>query len=242
MEERRNDGVGAAAVLGLLLAVGLAAAGYAVGRGLFAARASEQFVTVRGLSERDVRADLAIWPIVFSATGNDLSGVQEGLEASAQDVYRFLSDKGFEPSEWSLSSPRVTDYVGQGMRREDGLQFRYMAEATIAVRSGKIDGVQKAIQESGELVKAGVAMIRSYEFQTQFLFTGLEAVKPEMIAEATRDARRAAEQFAEDSGSRVGAIRRAQQGYFSIDDRDPFSPDWKKVRVVTTVDFFLADD
>lgn len=242
MDERRNGGIGAAAVLGVLLAVGLAVAGYAVGRGLFAARAAERYVTVRGLSERDVRADLAIWPIVFSATGNDLSTVQGQLEESAGAVSRFLAERGFEDSEWSLSSPRITDFVGQGMRREDGLEFRYMAEATIAVRSSEIDAVQEAIQESGELVKAGVAMIRSYEFQTQFLFTALETVKPEMIAEATRDARRAAEQFAEDSGSRVGAIRRAQQGYFSIEDRDPFSPDWKKVRVVTTVDFFLADD
>lgn len=241
MDERRNGSVGAAWVLGGLLALGLALGGWAVGRGLFAARASERFVTVRGLSERDMRADLAIWPIVFSATGNDLSAVQGALEQSAEAVYAFLRDHGFEEAEWNLSSPRITDYIGQGMRREDGLQFRYMAEATIAVRSSKIDAVQKAIQQSGELVKAGVAMIRSYEFQTQFLFTALDSVKPEMIAEATRDARSAAEQFASDSGSRVGAIRRAQQGYFSIDDRDPFSPDWKKVRVVTTVDFFLED-
>lgn len=241
MDERRNRSLGAAWVLGGLLALGLGLGGWAVGRGLFAARASDRFVTVRGLSERDLRADLAIWPIVFNATGNDLSTVQGELEESAEAVYSFLRDHGFEEAEWNLSSPRVTDYISQGMRREDGLQFRYMAEATIAVRSSKIDAVQKAIQQSGELVKAGVAMIRSYEFQTQFLFTALDSVKPEMIAEATRDARSAAEQFASDSGSSVGAIRRAQQGYFSIDDRDPFSPDWKKVRVVTTVDFFLED-
>jgi hypothetical protein len=92
---------------------------------------------------------------------------------------------------------------------------------------------------SGVLVKQGVALIRSYEYQTSYLFTGLDAVKPDMIAEATRDARRAAEQFAEDSGSRVGGIRNAQQGYFSIQDRDKFSPEFKTVRVVTTVQFFL---
>jgi hypothetical protein len=92
---------------------------------------------------------------------------------------------------------------------------------------------------SGELVKQGVAVIRSWEFQTQYVYTGLEQVKPEMIAEATRDARRAAEQFAADSGSRVGGIRNAQQGLFSIEDRDPFSPEFKKIRVVTTVQYLL---
>ena len=90
-------------------------------------------------------------------------------------------------------------------------------------------------------MKQGVAVIRSYEYNTQYLFTELETIKPGMIAEATKDARRAAEQFAKDSGSGVGAIRNAQQGLFSIEDRDQFSPEFKKVRVVTTVDYYLSD-
>jgi hypothetical protein len=98
------------------------------------------------------------------------------------------------------------------------------------------------MEQSGELVAEGVALIRSYDSQTEYFFTGLEAIKPDMIQEATSDARRAAQQFAEDSGSRVGGIRNAQQGYFSIEDRDRFSPEHKKVRVVTTIQYFLLDD
>ena len=111
----------------------------------------------------------------------------------------------------------------------------------MTVRTDRIDVAKKAIERSGELVKQGVAVIRSYEYNTQYLYTELDKIKPEMIAEATRDARRAAEQFAKDSGSKVGAIRTAQQGLFSIEDRDQFSPEFKKVRVVTTVDYYLGD-
>jgi hypothetical protein len=97
------------------------------------------------------------------------------------------------------------------------------------------------MQRAAELVKQGVTVTRSYEANPAFLYTRLDTVKPAMIAEATKDARRAAEQFASDSGSRVGAIKSAQQGFFTVEDRDPNSPEWKKVRVVTTVQYFLVD-
>jgi hypothetical protein len=230
----------AATVLGLLLALGLAAAGALVGSALYRARAAERIVTVKGLSEREVPADLVIWPIVFSVTGGDLAGLQARVEEDAATIRAFLSELGFEESEMSLSAPRVTDREGQGYPNQP--VDRYLVEATLTLRSGKIEPARRAIERSGDLVKQGVTLIRSYEYTTQYLFTGLEAIKPEMIAEATRDARRAAQQFAADSGSRVGAIRQAQQGYFSIEDRDPFSPEHKRVRVVTTVEYFLADE
>jgi hypothetical protein len=127
------------------------------------------------------------------------------------------------------------------MLREQAKLSRYVAEVTVTLRTGRIDAVRASIERSGELVKQGVALVQNYEARTNYLFTQLEQVKPEMIAAATKDARRAAEQFAADSGSRVGAIRRAQQGYFAVEDRDPFSPEFKKIRVVTTVEFFLLD-
>jgi uncharacterized protein len=242
-----KNGILAALVLGLplaaaiILATGIAAGGYFVGHGLFAARASERAVTVKGLAEREVAANLAMWPIVFSTTGNDLVAIQSTLDASAKKVAAFLQARGFTPAEFSLSSPRVTDRDAQGGRMRGEAGDRYVAEQTVTLRSGRITPVKVAIQQSGELIRDGVALVRSYEYNTTFLYTSLDEIKPAMIAEATKDARKAAEQFARDSGSRVGAIRNAQQGFFDIQDRDPFSPEIKKIRVVTTVQYFLED-
>jgi hypothetical protein len=186
-----------------------------------------------------VPADLALWPIVFSVTADDLTVLQSRVDASANAVRAFLAPI-FPADAFEVSVPRITDRQGQGVAPGAPPLERYLAETTVTLRSGEIETVKQAMQQSGALVCQGVAVIRSYESNPQFLFTSLEALKPEMIAEATRDARRAAVQFAEDSGSRVSAIRNAQQGYFSIEDRDAFSPEWKRVRVVTTVQFFLA--
>ena len=236
-----KNGTLAALVLGSVLAVGMIGGGYMIGKGLFAARASERVVTVKGLAEREVPANLAMWPIVFSTTGNDLVPVQATLDASAKKIFAFLQARGFAPSDYGLSSPRVTDRDAQGGRMRGEAGDRYVAEQTVTLRSGKIGAVKEAMQRSGELIREGVPLMRSYEYNTTFLYTALDAIKPAMIAEATKDARKAAEQFARDSGSRVGAIRNAQQGYFEIQDRDPFSPEIKKVRVVTTVQYFLED-
>jgi hypothetical protein len=236
----RDSNVPAAAALGLAVALGLAIAGWLVGDALHDLKASQRHVTVKGLSEREVRANLAMWPIVFHVTANDLAALQASLDSSAKSIASFLEAQGFPREDWTLSSPRVTDHEAQadGSRRP---AHRYSAEAVVTLRSGKVDEVKKAIERSADLIKAGVAVIRSYEYNTTFLFTELDTIKPEMIAEATRDARRAAEQFANDSGSALGPIRTAQQGYFSIEDRDGFSPEFKKIRVVTTVEYLLAD-
>jgi len=224
----------------VVVGAGLALGGYFVGDGLYAARASERYVTVKGLAEREVPANLAMWPLVFTTAADDLDALQAEVDANVERIEGFLRPE-FAPEELTLSVPRITDNWAQssaGMRPA----FRYAAEVTLTLRTSKVGAVLAAMARSGELVKAGVPLIRSYEYQPEFLFTDLERIKPEMIAEATRDARRAAEQFAQDSASAVGAIRNAQQGYFSIDDRDRFSPEHKKVRVVTTVQYFLVDD
>ena len=127
------------------------------------------------------------------------------------------------------------------LREGDRPLDRYVVRATLTVRSPRISAVREAAAQTTRLVADGVALVRDFELRTQYLFTQLETIKPGMIAAATRDARRAAEQFAQDSGSRVGAIRTAQQGYFSIEDRDAFSPERKRVRVVTTVQYLLED-
>lgn len=227
-------------VAAALLAAGLAAGGAFVGRGLFAARATERTVTVKGLAEREVDADLALWPISFTATGNELGETQTRIDHDAERIRAFLRERGFADADFQLGPPLVTDRMAEGGYGDRSVE-RYVVRATLTVRSPRIAEVREATGQTARLVADGVALVRDYERQTQYLFTGLESIKPEMIAEATRDARRAAEQFANDSGSRVGAIRTAQQGYFSIEDRDAFTPERKRIRVVTTVQYLLED-
>jgi len=224
----------------IALALGIVVAGYLIGEALIQARSSQRAVSVRGLAEREVPANLALWPIVFTVTSNELGDLQRKADEGVAKVRAFLASD-FPAEQISVSAPRVQDREAQGMRGDGRQLDRFTAEVTVTVRTDKIDVAKRAIERSGALVTQGVAVIRSYEYNTQYLFTELEKIKPEMIAEATKDARRAAEQFAKDSGSTVGAIRNAQQGLFSIEDRDQFSPEFKKVRVVTTVDYYLGD-
>ncbi len=224
-----------------ILALGAVAAAWLVGNALYAAKASDRFVTVKGLSELQVPADLALWPIAFMVTAEDLESLQGRVDSSERKVRAFLEGH-FTAEEISTTVPQIVDR--EAMRQQPGgtRLDRYQAQAAVVVRSGDIAKTRELMSRVGELVKEGVALVRSYDLRPQFLFTALDELKPEMIAEATRDARRAAEQFAEDSGSSVGAIRKAQQGYFSINDRDAFSPQVKTLRVVTTVEYFLVDD
>lgn len=227
-----------AAILGLTLAFGLIGGGWFIGRGLLEARASDRYVTVKGLAEREVKADLVIWPLKFAVTADDLSNLQRLSDESTAKVQAFLSAR-FPDDTISQSAPRIIDRDAQGMSDRAGNLQRYVAEVVVTLRSARIDEVRAASSQLGELVKQGVALVQDYENRTEYSYTGLDKVKPEMIAAATKDARAAAEQFAKDADSDVGAIRNAQQGYFSIEDRDSFSPEYKKIRVVTTVQFFL---
>ncbi len=231
-----------------VLALGVAAAGLFIGCGLwqlagalYRAKATDRFVTVKGLAEREVAADLVIWPITFTAVGDAAAELQGRLDADAAKVRTFLTAQGFAAEELTNSIPRVNDLESHGYRPE-GATHRYTGESTVTLRTDKVAEVRAAMQRSAELVKQGVVMIRSYEYAPQYVFTQLNAIKPDMIAEATRNAREAAEQFARDSGSTVGNIRTARQGFFSVEDRDRYSPEWKQIRVVTTVEYLLDAD
>lgn len=233
----------AAGILGALVGAGLALAGFFVGDALREARSSERFVTIRGFAEKNVEADLVIWPIVFRDTGNDLAQLQKIVDSHKAEVKAFLAESGFGPQEVSEMPPQVTDLkaqaYGDGQRRE----YRYIATATVTLRTSNVSAAKKAMENSGKLVLRGIVLAeQDYARSTEFLFTGLNEIKPGMIAEATKNAREAAEQFARDSGARVGNIRRASQGLFTIEDRDKGSPDHKKVRVVTTVEYFLSNE
>jgi uncharacterized protein len=224
----------------VVLAVSVAAAGWWVADGLRHFRTGDRYVTVKGLAEREVPADLVVWPITFTQTGNELPALYDQIQANQQRIAAFLKGQGLESAEQSLSTPRIEDFEAHGFR-ENRTGNRYKADVTYTVRSPDVPGVTKAMRASGELVKAGVALA-PWGPAPEFLYTKLTALKPELLAHATQNARTAAEQFAKDSASTVGRIRTANQGQISIGDRDAGTPQVKAIRVVTTVEYELLDD
>ncbi|WP_045217018.1 SIMPL domain-containing protein [Desulfonatronovibrio magnus] len=225
----------------IIVSLAIVTAALVLSSGIEDFRSYDRYVSVRGFAEREVQADLAYWPISFSAAGNNLQSIQLELDASAEAVFDFLESQGLGGAEVSVSAPRITDQHTFGFAEHQQPANRFTAQSVITVRTNDAAAVKNAMSAAGELVSKGVVLIHSYEFQPIFEYTGLAEIKPEMIAQATQDARQAAQQFARDSGSTVGAIRRASQGLFTINDRDPFTPEIKSVRVVTSVDYFLEE-
>jgi hypothetical protein len=223
------------------LALGLVFVGIFISDGLKNVQRADRVVSVRGFSERVVPADRVVWPIHFSLTAGDLTSLQRELDVRRQSIREFLLSAGFDSSEVSSPVPQITDREAIGYA-EPYRGPRYSAMATVLLRSGKVALVQKTQARSGELVAKGIALnVENWEMRTQFLFTKLDSIKPAMIREATRNARSAAQQFAEDSESKVGRIMKATQGLFTIEDDNPASPELKRVRVVTVVDYELKD-
>lgn len=225
----------------IILASAIIVASFLVAGGLKHLRDASRMVSVRGFSERVVPADRVVWPIHFSLTAGDLTSLQRDLDLRRQSIREFLLSAGFDSSEVSSPVPQITDREATGYA-EPYRGPRYSALATVLLRSGKVALVQKTQARSGELVAKGIALnVENWEMRTQFLFTKLDSIKPAMIREATRNARSAAQQFAEDSESKVGHIMKATQGLFTIEDDNPASPELKRVRVVTVVDYELKD-
>lgn len=228
-------------ILGISFIIGMAVFALLCGHTVRAVKRMDEFVTVKGLSEREVPADLAIWPIAFTVAENDLTQLQGQIQAARQTVYQFLSESGFEQSEISNAPPQITDaQVASGGLDVSKRPLRYQANITVLLRSAKVPNIKIAMETCDKLVLRGIALSGGdYTSKPQFLFTGLNRIKPDMIQEANRNARKAAERFASDSNSPVGAVRHAIQGPFEINEVDSSSPDRKIVRVVTTVDFYL---
>lgn len=232
----------------LLIGIGLALGGWFVGSGFVKSRLGVRSVTVKGLAERDVRADLALWPLRFVATGNVLADVRAKIVADEAAVRQFVTAAGLKAASVEVTSFEVTDALAQ-IYRSGPVESRFVVAETLVLRSTDIDGVAALAQRVGELIAAGVVLSNDGGAASGpvYLFTGLNDAKPEMVAEATRNARASAEQFATDSGSRLGAIRSASQGVFQILARDEApglmepSQIAKRLRVVSTVEYFLAD-
>lgn len=221
-----------------VLGVSMIAGGYLLGDGLLRARMADRSVTVRGLAEREVTADLATWTISYSAQSSDLAEAQADIDRDTEAIRAFFGELGFEAEALQPSGVNVSQYsnnIGQQT---------YTIRQRMQLRTTDIERAQDAVARQFDLVRRGVVLEEGSGMS--FTFTRLNEIKPEMIAEATRDARASANQFAEDSGTDVGGIRSATQGYFSIQSRDGDAggygvadTPYKQVRVVTTIDFYL---
>lgn len=244
------------ALLGLLLAIGLIVGGWTLGSQIKATRLGDRYVTVRGLAERNVKSDLAIWPIDYKEAGDDLTSVYSKTEADRKVILQFLSERGIQPSEIELGVVRVVDTQANEYGGVNRAPHRYIVDQQITVETSRVDQVAAAAQKTLYLLQQGIVLGGNPGQGVAYKFTGLNSIKPDMITEGTRNARAAADRFASDSGSKVGSIRQANQGVFSIlpansggdtggsDEGGPYvsnadSSLMKTVRVVTSVQYYL---
>lgn len=228
------------AVLGALLALGLAIFGVLIGRAVQRGREFDRFLTVRGLSEREVKATVALWPLHFVVTAEELPGLKVEMERARETVQAFLRAQQIPAEDITVGLPQVIDRVDRDYGQAASNVPRYKAVVALVVRSAAVDVVKRAIQNVDQLLDQGVRLGGGeHGGGPEFSFGGVNEIKPSMIEEATANARAAAQKFAQDSKARVGAIRRATQGVIEVGDIDVASPERKIVRVVTTVEFFF---
>ncbi len=226
----------------VVLALAIVIAGYFVGNMHKTGKQYDRYVQVKGLSEREVNADLAVWPINIVLTGNDLNTLKGQLEKQNEDVYQFFVKQGFKSEEITRGMVNISDANANQYNNAQNNRFRYVAQSDFTVRTREIEKLQKALEASLELMSKGIVLGSKNQWRPiEYVFTGLNELKPSMIEEATKNAREVAEKFARDSNSEVGEIRIARQGLFSINDRDQNTPQIKIVRVVSTFDFQLED-
>lgn len=238
----RENSKASALVLGVFIFLGLATLGYLLGNAAIKFKEYERTVTVKGLSEREYEADIVIWPIQFTEASNNLGELYGSIERSTEKIRVFLEEAGISQEEITFSIPSITDKSAQQYGNQSKAEFRYTAIQTVTAYSKNIKSVRSVMGTLSELGKQGIVFSGgNYQSTTEYLFTRLNEAKPGMIEEATRKAREVAEKFASDSKSTLGKIRKASQGQFSINARDKNNPHIKKVRVVSTVEYYLSD-
>ncbi len=223
-----------------VLAVGLLALGLCIRGGLKSFNDSQRIVEVRGLSEREVPADQVTWPISFKLTGNELPAVYAQVSSTNNVIVEFLRANGIAEKDISVSAPQVNDLSADRYNSQP-IPFNYSVTSVVTVSSSQVDKVRQLINRQGELLQKGIPISTDYSNPITYKFTGLNSIKPEMIAEATKNAREAAEKFANDSESKIGKIKEARQGQFEVNDRDSYTPYIKTVRVVTKLVYYLED-
>ena len=218
-----------------LIAVGILCLGWFIKAGIDDFANKDRKVTVKGLAEREVPADKVTWSIGTKVTGNDLPMLYENINLRTTKIKDFLKQNGIEEKEITVNPPSISDLEAREWG-DNNKNFRYIVSTTITVATNKVEQVNKAIFKQAELLKQGVAIDNS---DAQYEYASFQQMKPEMMAEAIKNAQKTAEQFAEASQSKLGKIQTAGQGQFEIDDRDQNTPYIKKLRVVTTITYSL---
>lgn len=227
----------------LLLSIAIVIAGFFISRTYLAGKRLDQTVEVKGLAEREVSADLATWPLQLTVSGNELSKLEKTIQQQTKILQEFLQSAGFTEEEITIGAPTIQDvraqlYGGQNSYSQD----RYIARVDYSVRTNQLKALEQVMFEVPTLIGKGLIIGSKNTWQpVQYSYTKLNEIKPEMIEEATKNAREAAEKFARDSGSEVGKIKSARQGVFTINDVDPNNGIMKKVRIVSTIEFYLED-
>ena len=226
---------------GLAIMVGLIVLGFNIPKAVSDYRSFDRIVNVKGLCEREVKADKVIWPVTFKVVSDDIQSIYSQIDRNNQTIISFLVSGGLSENEISVAVPVISDKYANEYGNNDRT-YRYIASSVITVCTDKIDQVLELMSKQSELLKKGIVTGgNTWENQVQFKYEGLNDIKPEMIEEATKNAREVAEKFAKDSGSKLGKIKTASQGTFTIEDRDSNTPEIKKVRVVTSVTYYLKN-
>ena len=226
----------------LTISFSIVIAGFFIGEMNWNSLRNNRKVQVKGLSEREVKADLAVWPMQITITDNNLISLNNKIESQKKKVHNFFTSKGFTSKELNIGISNITDTKANLYSSNPKQNFRYLAKTEITLRTTDIQKIKNAQKESINLASEGILINSKNQWRpVEYLFTDLNSIKPEMIEEATKKAKEVAEKFAKDSNSKVGKIKSATQGLFTINDRDSNTPNIKTVRVVTTINYFLED-
>ncbi len=228
--------------IGLAIVIASVIIGYSIKVAVKEYKSFDRTVSVKGLYEMEVDADMVIWPVVHKVVGNDLNFIYQEIKRINNIIEDFLIKNGIENSEITINAPEIINQSADRYRNPSTIMYNYYSTSVITVTSNKVAKVRELIQKQAELLKKNVVIVSGeYNYLTVYEYTNLNSIKPQMIENATKNARLAAEKFADDSNSELGKIKSANQGVFSIRNRDANTPHKKIVRVVSSVNYYLND-
>lgn len=232
---------GSIIIAGFFIGLGLTFLGLFIYKAIIHFKSTERVVSVKGLAEKEVKANIAIWPITFKQVSNDLGFLYKDMEEKQEMLIGFLKENGFADEEISVSQMVTVDRQAADYY-SDRINYRYSSKNTVTVYTDKVDHVREVMEKADQLGKSGIAIQpQDYDNRTQFLFTKLNEIKPGMVEEATAKGREVAIKFAKDSQSKLGKLKSARQGQFTITNRDSNTPYIKMVRVVVSMQYYLAN-